>query len=417
MDGILQRVPFVKAKEEDEDVSKVRTIKPKVRSSEAEGKEAKEFYESLIGKTGQSDEFIDNGASKSGSGTKLGTQSAVRKRSTSDEFGFMKTLASPCSSPETSAQTRRKRSTSGRSRKGKSSAPTSSTNGIAHSYISEAYSVRTRAEVDLNARLCKGASNFLKCAQEGDLNTLKLHLERGVDINVQDVYSWTAAMCAAYAGHSEVLQFLLESGANVYLVDNQGQNVLTIAESVKPKNKTICKMIRDFMDGKSDWRAIKKEESPKYDKFYCDNCKMEFGDITRQRHETSTIHLFNSKPKGDRSTFYHLPENNKGFKLLVQSGWDKEKGLGPEGKGNKFPVKTVLKRDRLGLGNPNKASAKVTHFAPHDTDAVKRPRLDDESKNERKMRKSTLSKREQAKVLSKEKQKEMDFRIAFNTDF
>ena len=390
MDSILNPVAFVKAKNEDEhyrnDYDRTKKKQTKASSSESEGKDTKEFYESIIGKSDEVSPFTgENVASASGS---TFAQPAKQKQLvSSDKSGHKK--SSSRHSLDSSEQT----------------VPLNL----------EAQGIRTRAEVDLNARLGKGSSDFLRCAQEGDLDVLKLHLERGMDINIQDSYGWTAVMCAAHAGHAELLQFLLEKGANVYLVDNQGNNVRSIAESVKPKNKEICQMIKDFMDGKSDWQIFKKTVAVKYEIFYCEKCKREFSDITREKHETSTIHLFNAKPK-ERSTFYHLPESNKGFKLLVQGGWDKEKGLGPEGKGNKFPVKTVLKRDRMGLGNPTSSGAKITHFAPHDTDAVKRPKLENGLKKERTLRKSTVSKRQRAKQLSKDQQKELNFRLAFNTD-
>ena len=382
MDSILHRVAFVKAKNEDINHRRTKTKQAKANTSETEGKDAKEFYESIIGKSGKVSPF-----SRGNSTSSTLAQSTKQKQLASSDKSVWKkssSINSLDSSEEISANL-------------------------------EAQGIRTRAEVDLNAKLRKGGSDFLRCAQEDDLDILKLHLERGIDINIQDSYGWTAVMCAAHAGHAELLQFLLENGANVYLVDNQGNNVRSIAESVKPRNKEICHMIKDFMDGKLDWRIVKKSVSVKYETFYCEKCKQEFSDITREKHETSTIHLFNAKPK-ERSTFYHLPESNKGFKLLIQSGWDKEKGLGPEGKGNKFPVKTILKRDRMGLGNPTSSGAKITHFAPHDTDAVKRPKLEEGCKKERTLRKSTVSKRQRAKHLSKEQKKEMDFRIAFNTD-
>ena len=54
--------------------------------------------------------------------------------------------------------------------------------------------------------------------------------------------------------------------------------------------------------------------------------------------------------------------------MMVDQGWDRDRGLGHEGReGKKFPVKTVLKRDRLGLGHGETGKAKVTHFGPGDT--------------------------------------------------
>ncbi len=287
----------------------------------------------------------------------------------------------------------------------------------------------TRAEVDLEARLRKGSSDFLRCAQLGDLIALKLHLERGVYVDVQDQYGWTALMCAVREGQGEVAQFLLETGADVNIRDNQGRSVLDVAESTinksskhesatEVKQKRDCReMVRRYTGGAHDWRIKTDDDQSERETFFCFECQKEFSDTTRAKHVTTTIHLFNTKPQSSQGAFYHLTENNKGFKLMVQSGWDRDKGLGPEGKeGHKYPVKTVLKRDRLGLGNTdNKSAAKVTHFGPNDEAAVKRPQRDEVAKK-RTMKQSTLSKKQRAKQLSKDREKEMKFRMEFSLD-
>ncbi len=273
---------------------------------------------------------------------------------------------------------------------------------------------KTRAEVDQDIRLSKGANDFLRCAQDGDFETLKRHLKRGIDINCQDEYGWTAIMCSAYAGKKDVLIYLLENNANVYLVDNQGNSAIDVVSQRKKEECKICyKVLRKFMDGESNWQMRETQGISLIQPYFCIECNATFSDMPKEKHLTSTLHLFNTKPH-TRSTMYHLTESNKGFQMLVQSGWDKERGLGPEGKGNKFPVKTVLKRNREGLGNPSTSKAKVTHFNAYDTTAVQK-----ETKKVtegRKLKQSTLSKRDRAKKLTKEQEKEREFRLAFNTD-
>ena len=44
-------------------------------------------------------------------------------------------------------------------------------------------------------------------------------------------------------------------------------------------------MIKDFMGGKSDWQIFKKTVAVRYEIFYCEKCKREFSDITREKHE------------------------------------------------------------------------------------------------------------------------------------
>ena len=104
-----------------------------------------------------------------------------------------------------------------------------------------------------------------------------------------------------------------------------------------------------------------------------------------------------------------IPEANRGFQMMVNTGWEK-KGLGPTGSGKLFPVKTVLKRDRTGLGfEGDQSPARVTHFDANDVSSV----TDLQSK--RHERESTFQKRKKCKEVSKEKLKEVQFRREFSS--
>ena len=61
--------------------------------------------------------------------------------------------------------------------------------------------------------------------------------------------------------------------------------------------------------------------------FYCDICQAEFKNTPLDVHNTSTVHLFNSRLPRIPSTYF-LYENNKSFQMMVRAGWDKEKVLG-----------------------------------------------------------------------------------------
>ncbi|CAH8653064.1 unnamed protein product [Schistosoma margrebowiei] len=101
-----------------------------------------------------------------------------------------------------------------------------------------------------------------------------------------------------------------------------------------------------------------------------------------------------------------IPPSNKGYQLLTRIGWRdgaldpgyeelktskvlsgistneyksrfciKNGGLGASRQGRRFPVATVLKRDRLGFGWPNKTNtARITHFSAGDSKAVEYPK-------------------------------------------
>lgn len=57
-----------------------------------------------------------------------------------------------------------------------------------------------------------------------------------------------------------------------------------------------------------------------------------------------------------------LDKSNKGFQILARMGWrEKDGGLGKDRQGKLSPVKTILKRNKHGLGAARSVKARVTH--------------------------------------------------------
>lgn len=83
--------------------------------------------------------------------------------------------------------------------------------------------------------------------------------------------------------------------------------------------------------------------------------------------------------------------------------------------GRKYPVKTVLKRDRLGLGSKGSQQARVTHFGPNDHSAVKRKK-DLTKQGEKKEVRKKISRRERLAKEKKEKNWERNMRIYMNSE-
>lgn len=248
---------------------------------------------------------------------------------------------------------------------------------------------------------------LLHFAQNGDLFELKrlLKNENNVNIDFQDRYGWTALMCAAVSRHIDVLKFLLSKGANKYIVNHKDQNVLELCEYVGAVDATIT--INTFN------KTLPLKHKPKINKtFFCEVCKREFQECTPEEHSSSTVHLFNLRLK-PRTDQYLIPENNRGFQMMKKSGWDGEKGLGPDGLGHKYPVKTKLKRDRQCLGTDDKKKAKVTHFGPKDCDSVKSVH----KRSERILSAKMVSKRQRTIREQKDKQWERNLRTYMNSDF
>jgi len=64
------------------------------------------------------------------------------------------------------------------------------------------------------------------------LETAKLLVERGVDVNAVGQYGWTALHAAAYQGLTDVISFLVSKGADVNQMDVFGQTPLSISLAV-----------------------------------------------------------------------------------------------------------------------------------------------------------------------------------------
>ncbi|XP_052782421.1 ankyrin repeat domain-containing protein 42-like isoform X1 [Mya arenaria] len=95
----------------------------------------------------------------------------------------------------------------------------------------------------------------LLAAFSGDLEHLQSLIEKGIsNINEQDEKGSTAAHKAAAQGHVHILQWLMESGADLTLRNTQGRTALDVAR--KYSNRTCVKMLGgnpDDLDHLGDW--------------------------------------------------------------------------------------------------------------------------------------------------------------------
>lgn len=181
------------------------------------------------------------------------------------------------------------------------------------------------------------------------------------------------------------------------------KNHLNIVALLRRDNRRKESSTKEQKSDEESEESAASGKSADFDKFYCDICKAEFTETTVKKHEASTLHIFNTKPKL-KSAVYQISKQNKGYQILVNSGWDEENGLGPEGKGNKYPVKTLLKRDRVGFGKEADKELRVTHFRPNDTKAIESVRKSSRS----------MTKKSREKLLKTEARKERALRIALS---
>ncbi|KAG9321725.1 hypothetical protein KVV02_006639 [Mortierella alpina] len=93
----------------------------------------------------------------------------------------------------------------------------------------------------------------------------------------------------------------------------------------------------------------------------CESCQMEVREDDFARHCRGTAHLISQESPIKPLDTLTLGHENKGFRMLINSGWEYEKGLGAEGQGARHPVATRLKHDRLALGSTGAGKKVVTH--------------------------------------------------------
>lgn len=253
-------------------------------------------------------------------------------------------------------------------------------------------------------------AQVFRYAQEGQLDKLKEALETSCfDVNTVDSFNWTLLMSAASDGHSDVASWLLSKGAEWRGIrDRSGRDAPSLARL--NGYETLARLIEEFDQIEEQRRDQIDAQTSQTEPFFCDICNQAVLSSSRPGHNTSTVHQFSCQHRPS-VTNYAFPLSNRGFRMMMQSGWDPQGGLGSEGQGRQFPVKTVLKRDRQGFGvTPTLAQRpRVTHFNAHDERAVKRNRRVE--KTERKM-----TKKERKAAIEKERGWEIGLRRYMNTD-
>lgn len=268
----------------------------------------------------------------------------------------------------------------------------------------------TEGKISQSSGLLFSESDFLKAAQNGDIRVVKKCIKSGIEINCVDSYGWTALMCASHSGNEQVVSYLLKKGINRHILDRQRRDAVCIAR--KAGHTNLADFIYTF-DGSRVKCGRQDKQQTETVEYFCDVCKKNVSQAEGENHETSTVHLFNRKLKPKPDSFL-IPPGNRGYQLMLKSGWDGEKGLGSRGQGQRYPVKTVLKRDRQCLGGEmekaTRKQAKVTHFGPFDQNAIEKQR-------ERKPKMSTLSKRDKRKQEKKSQVWERNLREEMNNLF
>ena len=241
-------------------------------------------------------------------------------------------------------------------------------------------------------------------AECNDAEGVRKCIQQGIDLDARDLYGWTPLMTSACAGALEATEALLDAGADTSVADRSGNTCTRLA--AKNGHRGVSTLIRNHNAVKAEQSKSKEEpdSSDELKSWYCEECRITLKESTYEEHLSSTTHQI-SIGTSKAPSLYGLPETNKGFKMMLGAGWDREGGLGADGKrGRKFPVKTVLKRDRLGVGSEWARPARVTHFRANDPASVAGPKNAARSERE-----ATVSKRKREALVRKCKLKEVRY--------
>ena len=113
---------------------------------------------------------------------------------------------------------------------------------------------------DINKVNANGESPIVLAAWRGNLPAVKWLLERGARINAPDG-QWSALHYAVFAGHGEVVNYLMEQGANIDARTTNGSSVLMMA--VYEGREALARLLiekgadrsvkNDWGDGALEW--------------------------------------------------------------------------------------------------------------------------------------------------------------------
>ncbi|CAG9564494.1 unnamed protein product [Danaus chrysippus] len=198
------------------------------------------------------------------------------------------------------------------------------------------------------------------CAENNDVNTIRHILEICPDkINTIDSYGWSLLMIACQANSIDVVKELLKHGVDCSIRDKAGNSAQSLV--IKNKNVYLADILLNHRKDINESINVNIKSNENYhkpkSKYTCTICDNKTFD-SKDEHLSSTIHNINASKGIKVPTKYAIPETNKGFQLMLKGGWDKESGLGRDGSGTKYPIRSVLKNDKIGLGHKKNKKVK-----------------------------------------------------------
>lgn len=235
-------------------------------------------------------------------------------------------------------------------------------------------------------------------AMGDDAEGIKSHLENSVspEIDAVDAFGWTALMMAACEGSCNSFQMLLDHGADANISDRYGNSATSLAAK---NNRHEIIEILDSLNTQEDVIEISDDDDA--ESIFCPDCKIQISSASSKSHQTSTVHLINCKFKGNTDIkSFGIARSNKGYKLMKTLGWDGSSALGSRKNGKLYPIKTVLRKGRSGLG-VKQGSARITHFKAHDVRAIKFQSLP-RAPTRKEIERNSLNEKQREKMLRRE---------------
>jgi len=80
--------------------------------------------------------------------------------------------------------------------------------------------------------------DLIEAAKNSDIENVRLLLESGTEVNIQDRVGWTALMWASRNGNTDIVRLLLEHGVEVNIQDNYSWTALISASTTKAKSRS-----------------------------------------------------------------------------------------------------------------------------------------------------------------------------------
>ena len=87
-------------------------------------------------------------------------------------------------------------------------------------------------------------SSFIKCAEKGEVEAVKMFLDEGININACDKEGRSALMRASLFGHVETVKLLIDKGADVKIKDKETQGT-ALMEAVAGNHPDVIRLLAE----------------------------------------------------------------------------------------------------------------------------------------------------------------------------